>query len=583
MKQIPHAVFDEVLLRWSLDKPGYVVSLVVLAIFLTLPQAFVCWSLVEEAIRNRGLPMFVPGLSQVIDHNTELGECSLWNGEFVYIDRRGSVRGYPIWSLDPQTGETKDTGLTFQPREGEFLVAFGGRLWHAGCSELFELTGDQFTRHAVPTPGGSYPFRPFLYEDRLAFFKSTPGNAPVVHSFHTSQWQAEGEVVLPDGVSDCRILGATNHVFAMEGSKLIHREGLVLQPFRSWESRVRDALSAPPNEAEPVSALLPSNRSSEAAGWQSVVSDVPKPPNGWWDTLMVDGEPGVLIVDASRPDRVVASAVRREGARWLKFASCELPLGTIWCHVVPALDRSKSYVIAVTGLYSTHILEIDDNGIRPTVIRRIGDEGIRSLDVVAGMASLPVLFLCFGLILAAGTTGLMRRFTNPMYGSGRQTVRMASVWRRGVARVIDLGLIAVTTLFLGWLLTRTLDWSSFVEALNLRIYHPTVARAVWAATWMNVWLIAAYAVLVAMQARWGLTPGKWLCGLRTLRTTLKQCGFARSLVREVVLSVDACHFLCWTPGIVCIALTDCRQRLGDLVADTIVVEAASLKPGTGAR
>ena len=74
------------------------------------------------------------------------------------------------------------------------------------------------------------------------------------------------------------------------------------------------------------------------------------------------------------------------------------------------------------------------------------------------------------------------------------------------------------------------------------------------------------------QAKWEITPGKWLCRLRTVRTSLRPCGFARSLAREIVFFVDCGNFICWTPGILSIALTDHRQRLGDLVADTIVVE-----------
>ena len=41
--------------------------------------------------------------------------------------------------------------------------------------------------------------------------------------------------------------------------------------------------------------------------------------------------------------------------------------------------------------------------------------------------------------------------------------------------------------------------------------------------------------------------------------------------------VDSISLFCWTPGIVSIALTNRRQRLGDLVADTVVVETRSMK------
>ena len=155
-------------------------------------------------------------------------------------------------------------------------------------------------------------------------------------------------------------------------------------------------------------------------------------------------------------------------------------------------------------------------------------------------------------------------------------VKLASLGWRGLARLIDLGLTVLSTLGLGWAMLRGFDWLTLFEALNLRVDHPTKDVAARVASILALWLVVVVLVLLIVQARWGVTPGKWCCGLRTLRTTLKPCGFARSLVREVVLSVDACNFLCWAPGIVCLAFTDYRQRLGDLVADTLVVEARLL-------
>jgi len=189
----------------------------------------------------------------------------------------------------------------------------------------------------------------------------------------------------------------------------------------------------------------------------------------------------------------------------------------------------------------------------------------------------PIVMLVFGIIVGLWTWCMMRWYTQSDYGFGVQTVKLASLGRRGLARLIDLALIVFSTAVLGWLMTSSLDWHSLLEALNLQVDHPTITIAARVVSILATWCVAVAIALLAVQGCWGLTPGKWCCGLRTLRTTLRPCGFARSLVREVVLFVDACNFLCWTPGILSIAFSDCRQRLGDLVADTIVVEARSLK------
>ena len=138
-------------------------------------------------------------------------------------------------------------------------------------------------------------------------------------------------------------------------------------------------------------------------------------------------------------------------------------------------------------------------------------------------------------------------------------------------------MFALSTIALGWILLRNLDWIELAEAVNRGADHPMKQLAVRSISIVTLWLVACALALLFVQGRWGVTPGKWCCGLRTVQSTLKPCGFARSLAREVVLWVDACGFLCWTPGIVSIALTNQRQRLGDLVADTLVVESSTLQ------
>jgi len=82
------------------------------------------------------------------------------------------------------------------------------------------------------------------------------------------------------------------------------------------------------------------------------------------------------------------------------------------------------------------------------------------------------------------------------------------------------------------------------------------------------------------QARIGTTVGKWMLGLRTLRTTGHPCGLARSILHELLLCIDSLMLLCWIPGVINTVLTRRSQRLGDLAADTVVVLRPSVT-GTG--
>jgi uncharacterized RDD family membrane protein YckC len=74
-----------------------------------------------------------------------------------------------------------------------------------------------------------------------------------------------------------------------------------------------------------------------------------------------------------------------------------------------------------------------------------------------------------------------------------------------------------------------------------------------------------------IQGRWGVTLGKWICGIRTVRSTLRPCGFARAMVRELLLLGECFMASTWIPVTLLVAFTSCQQRAGDLVADTIVI------------
>ena len=74
-----------------------------------------------------------------------------------------------------------------------------------------------------------------------------------------------------------------------------------------------------------------------------------------------------------------------------------------------------------------------------------------------------------------------------------------------------------------------------------------------------------------LEGRWGRTPGKWVVGIQVLGTDLKPCGFGRGLIRNVLLFADG--LFSYMVGIFIVALTEKWQRVGDLAARTVVVQA----------
>jgi uncharacterized RDD family membrane protein YckC len=84
------------------------------------------------------------------------------------------------------------------------------------------------------------------------------------------------------------------------------------------------------------------------------------------------------------------------------------------------------------------------------------------------------------------------------------------------------------------------------------------------------------AYFLFFERRKGTTPGKKIFGLRVIslkgvRLTLRQC-----LVRDFFRCVD-CLFI--FPGLLCAVLTERKQRIGDLAANTLVIHSLPKEDG----
>ncbi len=382
--------------------------------------------------------------------------------------------------------------------------------------------------------------------------------------------------------------GSNIHLFALFDTTLLYRANVELEspPKRSTRRN-----NAPIQIDWSASALFPENVPFNAEGWSVLTTSLATPvvvvpqlvgppvvkPQRWYPFL-VEGTPAVIVIDESTAPRPTGRAFRRDGDHWSEFGQCSFEFGTEQYSLVTGADSVNTHFLTATSLGGWSCYKIDAtgfhrerasgpfDGLRPALEREL-----RFLREIVRNA------LIATLILGTVASLLMRFATNPNYESGHSRVRLASLWRRGFARAVDLGLIGLSLVPLGMVSLLWIDWPAWLEALNLRLDHPSIGHVWWLILACAAWLLTMMALLGVVQGRYGITPGKWLCGLRVLGTTLKPCGFARSAVREIVFFVDSIYLFCWTPGIVSIALTNRRQRLGDLVADSLVVEARSLK------
>jgi uncharacterized RDD family membrane protein YckC len=579
------------------------IGVILLALFMSAPQLMMAFQYSVHLYLSGRSGMFqLPGLGQPVSYSSILDSAPFGQDQFNYCYaqvRQGSKREFDwqIAAIDPDTGtwSIRNSSVLRQGFSTLQLMNFGDRLWvinyGAGNNPSFEVVDDAVLPSALVPPGvWTQEEMRFLLNGEPAFIQTFP-NGCVVSAFDGTAWKNESVVVLPDLDRDWMIgqarvkFGAVSRLtYQNNGSRIhtflhvadgrcFHREGIELTPMTvPSTSRGRQLGAMPDLSAEPASALNTANTNDGIAGW-SLVRDQSGSVKYQYECV-VGGRPAVLFVDDVAGGNPMGHLFRLDGAQWTEVAAQPFPFGSDKFRVVCCRDRQKSYIVATTSTGKSHVYVWEETGVRATNGGSASYSAL--LQFYAGVLIIFVGALVLGIALGLGTWILMWWFTKPDYGFGNQTVKLASLGRRGLARLIDLMLIVGTTIGLGWLMTLNLDWGSLIEAANLRLEHPTVPVATRAAVIIAAWLAASVLSLLVVQGKWGITPGKWWCGLRTLRTTLRPCGFARSLVRETVLSIDVCSFLCWTPGILSIAFSDCRQRLGDLAAETVVVEVRSL-------
>lgn len=84
-------------------------------------------------------------------------------------------------------------------------------------------------------------------------------------------------------------------------------------------------------------------------------------------------------------------------------------------------------------------------------------------------------------------------------------------------------------------------------------------------------IIFAYFVIFEMQ--WGATPGKMLTGLKVLRTDGQAAGLREAVIRTASRIIDYFFLI----GIIIMAISSKNQRLGDRLAETMVVKSKNIK------
>jgi len=130
-------------------------------------------------------------------------------------------------------------------------------------------------------------------------------------------------------------------------------------------------------------------------------------------------------------------------------------------------------------------------------------------------------------------------------------LRVAGVWPRSIAWIIDLLIRGFIYIVLAFFLTKLGDFGTGLMLIGLFFIE---------------WF---YPVFFEVHNK-GMTPGKKYLKLQVLNSDGTPIGWSPSLLRNILRTVDFLPFF-YGFGFISMLMNDKFQRLGDLAADTIVV------------
>jgi uncharacterized RDD family membrane protein YckC len=141
--------------------------------------------------------------------------------------------------------------------------------------------------------------------------------------------------------------------------------------------------------------------------------------------------------------------------------------------------------------------------------------------------------------------------------------RVAGPARRMLAYLVDLVACYGALTILGVLLVLALVGTAGLDEL-------TESAKVGTGIFLVLLFAAQWVYFVAWEATTGRTPGKIAAGLRVVTTSGRPIGFPQAALRNVLRAADALPHA-FAVGVGAMALSPRFQRLGDLVAGTMVI------------
>jgi uncharacterized RDD family membrane protein YckC len=371
----------------------------------------------------------------------------------------------------------------------------------------------------------------------------------------------------------------------------------------------RDGFEFADESSDVASALLPTNFVSDASGWKSWTKKI----KGTFVTMESDAAGSLICLNGV--DNF-----------WQKICvQINRLVADGNCREITGLNpsvRNSLIVDSSTGV--AYVVEEPDDGWNSVAFRRINGDTIEPAFLVLNGGATQFVarwrFWFFGsifawiahFILMTSATGCLAvNVSEANYEVDLQQCTIAPVWRRLAASTVDLSLF-LAALFVLWHMFNFIfgiAWSpvddnqlgDFLFAVQYNSWQGTrwaqpfgtnspdpfsvvfsnwTMRLIRHSVFYGCWLGSVIVLICArlfFEGRYGITPGKWLLGIRTVNSYFGRTTLATSVIRSLFCLIDFFLFYTPIPAAIFMILSKHRRRMGDFFANTTVIKAGSIR------
>lgn len=521
-----------------------------------------------------------------------------------------------IKRLDLTTGEEQETGLVVVDNR-IYPIRINDEIY-AVSDNLDRINGSSLEKIAsMPKSSTSFNSLPFSYENQLTTITETDdGGFRLVHLindhwangrrillpglgrtwYHDSQRNRKSLLPLtsfepPTTVRTRMIVRVAPH------QQAVHVFQFDFQQFASY----RSGLEFVDETTEEASALAPENALREVSGWEPIDSENNPASSIVW---AVCDRQGPLCCDyAGHP-----SVFRRINDGHWQAINGLIDQKIAGAVILADPAEKETYLVQEDQRWNTaSIYRLVDTTIQPAHLTLNG-----SVPSYLARWKRLILGVFFALlthhsVLTCGLSGHRYENQSSVYQYGIQQAKLASVWQRFLAFVADLLFGSVLFMLFAYFLLPTSIFGDqpitaknlceflfqYERALQLKIdrgslfttqtildsfqyiFQELQVRREYILL-VIVLVLVLWFVKVGCERLCGFTPGKWLMGIRTLRSTLRPAGVPQLLVRDLLFCLDIPFFVTSIPAVFSMFWSLNGQRLGDRVADTIVIQNNSV-------